>query len=174
MGKFTAVTFTGSLRRDKGTSMGGLDSRGRKIHGCRKVRKRPCSSVSDCQAIVKKAVVEKLKEKYDVDWFDETGAAYTVQVAILKDVATLAIYTSGTGLHKRGPANALTPAQGVACTASGAELLAQGSGAVRSSRVGNNSLLKRPCSRARLPRSQWHFIENASGRSVGRRQAKML
>ena len=59
-------------------------------------------SVSDCQAIVKKAVVEKLKEKYKTDWFDETGASYTIQVGILKDVVTLAIDTSGSGLHMRG------------------------------------------------------------------------
>lgn len=60
-------------------------------------------SVPDCQAIVKKAIVEKMKQKYeDVEWFEETGAKYTVQVAILKDVATLTIDTSGSGLHKRG------------------------------------------------------------------------
>lgn len=60
-------------------------------------------SVSDCQAIVKKAIVEKMKEKYeDIEWFEETGAKYTVQVAILKDIATLTIDTSGSGLHKRG------------------------------------------------------------------------
>ena len=65
-------------------------------------------SVSDCQAIVKKAVVERLKGVYDVDWFDETGAEYTIQVALLKDIVTLTIDTSGSSLHKRGyRANAL-------------------------------------------------------------------
>ena len=59
-------------------------------------------SISDCQAIVKKAVVEKLKTKYDVEWFKETGAKYTIEVSLLKDIATLTIDTSGTGLHKRG------------------------------------------------------------------------
>lgn len=59
-------------------------------------------SISDCQRIVEKAVVEKLKTKYDVDWFEKTGANYTIQVALLKDVATLTIDTSGVGLHKRG------------------------------------------------------------------------
>ncbi|MEA5085498.1 MAG: class I SAM-dependent RNA methyltransferase [Lachnospiraceae bacterium] len=59
-------------------------------------------SVPDCQAIVKKAVVEKLKMKYNVDWFDETGADYTIQVALLNDMATLTIDTTGGGLHKRG------------------------------------------------------------------------
>ncbi len=59
-------------------------------------------SVSDCQAIVKKAIVEKMKQKYKTDWFDETGAIYTVKVSLLKDMVTLTIDTSGSGLHKRG------------------------------------------------------------------------
>lgn len=59
-------------------------------------------SVSDCQAIVKKAIVERLKEFYGIGWFQETGARYKVEVALLKDVATLTIDTSGPGLHKRG------------------------------------------------------------------------
>lgn len=59
-------------------------------------------SVPDCQAIVKKAVVEKMKEVYGIEWFKETGPKYKIEVALLKDVATLTIDTSGTGLHKRG------------------------------------------------------------------------
>lgn len=59
-------------------------------------------SVPDCQAIVKKAVVEKMKQKYKREWFEETGPRYTIEVAFLKDVATLTIDTSGAGLHKRG------------------------------------------------------------------------
>jgi putative N6-adenine-specific DNA methylase len=59
-------------------------------------------SVSDCQAIVKKAIVEKLKLKYKKNWFEEKGPKYTIEVALLKDMATLTIDTSGPGLHKRG------------------------------------------------------------------------
>ncbi|WP_026894413.1 THUMP domain-containing class I SAM-dependent RNA methyltransferase [Clostridiisalibacter paucivorans] len=59
-------------------------------------------SVPDCQAIVKKAVVEKMKSRYNRDWFEETGPKFTIQVALLKDTATLTIDTSGVGLHKRG------------------------------------------------------------------------
>ncbi|MCL4515435.1 MAG: class I SAM-dependent RNA methyltransferase [Firmicutes bacterium] len=59
-------------------------------------------SVPDCQAIVKKAVVEKMKTRYGREWFDESGPRYTIEVALLKDVATLTIDTSGAGLHKRG------------------------------------------------------------------------
>ncbi|MDW7651891.1 MAG: class I SAM-dependent RNA methyltransferase, partial [Bacillota bacterium] len=59
-------------------------------------------SVSDCQAIVKKAVVEKMKEKYKTDWFAENGPRYKIEVGLLKDRATLTMDTSGAGLHKRG------------------------------------------------------------------------
>jgi putative N6-adenine-specific DNA methylase len=59
-------------------------------------------SVSDCQAIVKKAVVESLKQHYRVSWFEETGPLYRIEVALHKDIATLTIDTSGAGLHKRG------------------------------------------------------------------------
>jgi len=64
--------------------------------------KSTLSSVRACQSIVKKAVVERLKEKYNIEWFKETGAEFTIQVSILKDTALLTIDTSGTGLHKRG------------------------------------------------------------------------
>lgn len=59
-------------------------------------------SVPDCQAIVKKSIVERLKDTYGLSWFEETGSLYAVQVAILKDVVTLTIDTSGRGLNKRG------------------------------------------------------------------------
>ena len=59
-------------------------------------------SVSDCQAIVKKAIVERLKESYDRSWFEETGSRYQIKVALLNDIVTLTIDTSGLGLHKRG------------------------------------------------------------------------
>lgn len=59
-------------------------------------------SKSDSQAIVKKAVVESLKQKYRVDWFSEDGADFEIKVQILKDLVTISIDTSGEGLHKRG------------------------------------------------------------------------
>lgn len=59
-------------------------------------------SVPDCQAITKKAIVEKMKQRYKVQWFEESGPRYTIEVALLKDIATLTIDTSGAGLHKRG------------------------------------------------------------------------
>lgn len=59
-------------------------------------------SVSDCQAIVKKAVVEKMKKEYHKEWFEEDGPKYKIEVSLLKDEATITIDTSGPGLHKRG------------------------------------------------------------------------
>lgn len=61
-------------------------------------------SVPDCQSIVKKAVVKKLKESYDIEWFEETGAEFTILVSIHKDLVTLSIDTTGAreGLFKRG------------------------------------------------------------------------
>lgn len=59
-------------------------------------------SVSDCQAIIKKAIVERMKTKYNISWFEETGPVYQVQFSIMKNIASLLIDTSGAGLHKRG------------------------------------------------------------------------
>ena len=59
-------------------------------------------SVSDCQSIIKKAVVERLKTRYQIPWFEESGALYQLQFSIMKNVVSLMIDTSGRGLHKRG------------------------------------------------------------------------
>ncbi|MUK87304.1 class I SAM-dependent RNA methyltransferase [Ornithinibacillus sp. L9] len=60
-------------------------------------------SVPDCQAIVKKAIVERLKLKHGVvSNMPETGALYKVEVSLLKDIVQLTLDTSGAGLHKRG------------------------------------------------------------------------
>jgi putative N6-adenine-specific DNA methylase len=59
-------------------------------------------SVPDCQSIIKKAVVERLRQRYKTEWFPETGATYQIRFSIMKDVAGLFLDTSGAGLHKRG------------------------------------------------------------------------
>lgn len=59
-------------------------------------------SISDCQAIIKKAVVEHLKGVYNVDWFEETGARHQIEFSIIKNKVHLMIDTTGNGLHKRG------------------------------------------------------------------------
>ncbi len=59
-------------------------------------------SPSDIQSIMKKAMVERLKQVYHVEWFEENGASFPVRVAFMKDEATIGIDTSGLSLHKRG------------------------------------------------------------------------
>ncbi len=60
------------------------------------------TSVPDCQSIVKKAIVERLKKTYKTDWFKEDGPVCAVKFLIMKDKVSLMIDTSGNGLHKRG------------------------------------------------------------------------
>lgn len=59
-------------------------------------------SVPDCQSIIKKAAVERLKEKYGISWLDETGPSVQIKFSILKDKVNIYLDTSGIGLHKRG------------------------------------------------------------------------
>ena len=59
-------------------------------------------SPSDIQSIMKKAMVERLKNRYGVTWFTENGASYPLRVFLYKDMVTVGIDTSGESLHKRG------------------------------------------------------------------------
>ncbi len=73
-----------------------------KMHITGKSVKSKLFSVSDCQAIVKKAIVESMKRKYKQDWFDEDGPVYKIEISLHNDMALLTLDTSGSGLHKRG------------------------------------------------------------------------
>ena len=59
-------------------------------------------SVPDCQSILKKAAVERLKSVYHTSWFTESGAIHPLHFTIRKNIATIYLDTSGIGLHKRG------------------------------------------------------------------------
>lgn len=59
-------------------------------------------SPSDIQSIVKKAMVERMKAHYHVNWFEEDGEDYPVRISIYKDIVTVGLDTSGDSLHKRG------------------------------------------------------------------------
>ncbi|QBD86506.1 class I SAM-dependent RNA methyltransferase [Clostridium tetani] len=72
------------------------------MHVTGKSVKSKLFSVPDCQSITKKAVVESMKRKYQKEMFSEDGATYKIEVAILKDIVTLTLDTTGPGLHKRG------------------------------------------------------------------------
>lgn len=102
IGEFQATTFDELFEKTKAlpwadwiTEDGTFPVEGKSV-------KSTLFSVPDCQAIVKKAVVESLKKTYKRDWFEENGPLYKIEVALFKDVATLTIDTSGPGLHKRG------------------------------------------------------------------------
>jgi putative N6-adenine-specific DNA methylase len=104
IGEFEAVTFDSLFEQTKALPWEEWIPADGKFTVTGKSVRSGLFSVPDVQSIVKKAVVEKLKQKYNISWFKETGAEYTIQAAILKDIATLTIDTTGTGqgLHKRG------------------------------------------------------------------------
>ena len=67
-----------------------------------KSRLSELTSVPAIQRTVKKALVESLQKHHNVTELPETGATYKVEIAMLKDVATLTLDTTGPSLHKRG------------------------------------------------------------------------
>ncbi|MDR1704487.1 MAG: class I SAM-dependent RNA methyltransferase [Clostridiales bacterium] len=102
MGEFTAVTFDELFEGTKALPWGDYIPKNGRFTVTGKSVKSALFSVPDCQSIVKKAVVEKLKEKYRLDYFEETGAEYTIQAALRENKVTITVDTSGVGLHKRG------------------------------------------------------------------------
>ena len=69
-------------------------------------------SPSDIQSIVKKAIVERLKKIYSMEWFPETGAEYPIRISFMKDEALICLDTSGLSLHKRGYRTMVSKAEG--------------------------------------------------------------
>ena len=59
-------------------------------------------SVRDCQAITKKAIVERLKSKYHLTWLEETEETVSIDVALHGDIAQLTLDASGVALNRRG------------------------------------------------------------------------
>ncbi|MGG7163992.1 THUMP domain-containing class I SAM-dependent RNA methyltransferase [Clostridium ihumii] len=102
MAEFKATSFEELFQGTLAVDWGSLIPKDGKMHVIGKSVKSLLHSVPDCQSIVKKAVVESMKKTYNTDWFTEDGPVYKIEVAILKDIVTLSIDTSGVGLHKRG------------------------------------------------------------------------
>lgn len=102
MGKFKAFSFDELFENTKALPWGDILPVDANFIVTGKSIKSTLYSVPDCQSIVEKAIVEKLKLKYKINWFEKSGAVYKIQVAILKDNVTLTIDTSGAALHKRG------------------------------------------------------------------------
>ncbi|MDW8799608.1 class I SAM-dependent RNA methyltransferase [Clostridium sp. A1-XYC3] len=102
MAEFKAVTFEELFQGTLAVDWGSIMPVDAFMHVEGKSVKSTLFSVPDCQSIVKKAIIEGMKRKYKRDWFSEEGPRYRVEVALLKDIVTLTLDTSGTGLHKRG------------------------------------------------------------------------
>ncbi len=109
MGEFKATTFEELFQGVKKLQWGDIIPINGNFIITGKSVKSTLSSVPACQSIVEKAVVEKLKEKYKIDYFSKSEETYKIQVSLLRDVATITIDTTGAGLHKRGyRANSVT------------------------------------------------------------------
>jgi len=102
MGEFKALDFEELFQGTLAIEWENIIPLNGKIHVTGKSVKSKLFSVPDCQAIVKKAIVESMKRKYNQEWFEETGPVYKIEISILNDIASLTIDTSGAGLHKRG------------------------------------------------------------------------
>jgi putative N6-adenine-specific DNA methylase len=102
MGEFDALSFEELFERTKALPWGDWLPENAEFPVTGKSVKSKLFSVPDCQAIVKKAVVEKMKQKYRRQWFEENGPRYRIEVGLLKDRATITMDSSGAGLHKRG------------------------------------------------------------------------
>lgn len=102
MGQFEAFSFEELFEKTKNINWAEWIPKDGNFIVTGKSIKSQLYSVPDCQSIVEKAIVESLKKKYKLNWFEKTGATYKIQVAILKDVVTLTIDTTGPSLHKRG------------------------------------------------------------------------
>lgn len=100
--EFTATDFEELFQQTRSIGWENFIPINGKMHVVGKSHKSRLFSVPDCQSVVKKAIVEAMKRKYPGEWFEETGPVYKIEIALLNDVATLTIDTSGPGLHKRG------------------------------------------------------------------------
>lgn len=102
-GRFRAVTFDELFEQVKAIPWENYIPENGKFWAAKATSvKSRLFSPSDIQSIVKKAVVERLKERYHVNWFPEDGAEYPLRITFLKDEAVVGIDTSGLSLHKRG------------------------------------------------------------------------
>lgn len=102
MGEFTAVSFDDLYEQTAALPWETVIAADGRFPVNASAHKSTLLSNRSCQAIVKKAIAARLGEAYGAEWLPETGALHTIEVSIFKDVALLAIDTSGDGLHKRG------------------------------------------------------------------------
>ncbi|MFE8702180.1 class I SAM-dependent RNA methyltransferase [Cytobacillus sp. FJAT-54145] len=103
VGEFKATTFDELFEKTKALPWERFLPENAQFPVSGKSVKSKLFSVSDCQAIVKKAIVDRLKTHYKKSgWLEENGPVFKIEVSLQKDIAFLTIDTSGVGLHKRG------------------------------------------------------------------------
>ncbi|KGX85514.1 THUMP domain-containing class I SAM-dependent RNA methyltransferase [Pontibacillus marinus] len=104
VGEFQATTFDELFEQTKALPWENFIPEDGSVPVIGKSVKSTLHSVPDCQSIVKKAIVERMKKMYGLasSRIQETGPMYRVEIALHKDIALLTIDTSGSGLHKRG------------------------------------------------------------------------
>ncbi len=102
LAEFKALEFEDLFQQVKGIAWEQLIPLDGKILVTGSSVKSKLSSVPACQSVAKKAIIEKLKETYGIEEFTEEGATYKIKIALLKDIVTVSVDTSGAGLHKRG------------------------------------------------------------------------
>ncbi|GIP33813.1 RNA methyltransferase [Paenibacillus sp. J2TS4] len=110
MGEFKATTFDELFEGTKALDLPDWIPANGEFPVEGRSHKSQLSSVPACQGIVKKAVVEKMKQRHRKEWFEETGPRFVIEVSLLNDVATLTIDTTGPSLHKRGYRKLVTEA----------------------------------------------------------------
>ena len=111
LGRFEAVTFDALFEQTKALPWEDWIPRDAAFPVAGHSLNSKLFSVSDCQKIIKKAVVERLKSRYHISWFDESAETVQIRFSIMKDQVSLCLDTSGEGLHKRGyrPAHNAAP-----------------------------------------------------------------
>ena len=110
MGEFKATTFDELFEGTKALPWDQWIPEDGEFPAQGRSHKSQLSSVPACQGIVKKAMVEKMKERYHREWFPEDGGRYVAEVSLLNDIATLTLDTTGPSLHKRGYRKLVTEA----------------------------------------------------------------
>ena len=102
LGKFKALSFEELFQGIKAICWESvIPEKGAFIVNARSVKSK-IYSLRDIQSISKKAIAERLKAAYNLEWMEETGPRYMIEISFLEDFATVTIDTSGHGLNRRG------------------------------------------------------------------------
>ena len=102
LNRFKAMTFEDLFQGINSIKWENLMPENAKFVVTGKSFKSQLSSVPACQSISEKAVIKAMQRKYKIAHFPKDGDEYTIQVALLKDIVTVTLNTSGPSLHKRG------------------------------------------------------------------------